>query len=322
MVRRPETPEQIASDMHREFAGHICHENPVRSFTFNSYWADKKAALREVERKGERIATFKAEESARYQPSPTMGFQLTWTPGNLALTGDLGELTLSNHSCGTFAGAISWAQSPDHSYLMSKSDKREQEFDCDATAREIVQMANEPVLDYFAGHRLWNDAKKRLDRKVGIGSFRSEMRATRADRHLIGPHDWGGFDREEWDVHHPRRFTPRNFALGVHPRHERDRWEYDEMWLTWVRIHEKVGGWEPISEVTRPGHRKHLARELPDYLGSAHEAADFCSEIGLDDYYGSYRWPWRSYAQIEAIRWGCRMIKEREFPQETRQAAE
>ena len=65
-------------------------------------------------------------------------FRVTWGPGFLVLTGDIGSMVVTHYSAAIeLWDAIHWLHQADCDYLMGKTDRR-QEFDAESTAREIV----------------------------------------------------------------------------------------------------------------------------------------------------------------------------------------
>lgn len=77
----------------------------------------------------------------RLDGSSTYAFSLTWTPGSLALAGDVGELTLVHYGALKLLGpGLAWATSSDHGYLLSKSD-RSRVFDRDGSIQMLLDFA-------------------------------------------------------------------------------------------------------------------------------------------------------------------------------------
>lgn len=73
----------------------------------------------------------------------TYAFRVTWAPGMLAVSGDLGEITYTVYP--TFGGlweAIEMVNGADWDYLTGKSNKK-LEYDRDATVRDILRHADE-----------------------------------------------------------------------------------------------------------------------------------------------------------------------------------
>ena len=75
----------------------------------------------------------------------TYAFRVVWLPGNLHLSGDLGELAVTHyHAMPTWDAAVDWVSGADFHYLMEKSDAKD-EFNQRRTAMEMVRMAE----DYY-----------------------------------------------------------------------------------------------------------------------------------------------------------------------------
>jgi hypothetical protein len=66
-------------------------------------------------------------------------YSLTWTPGSLALAGDIGELTLVHYQAlATLEPGLAWATNSDHHYLLGKSSAK-RVFDLDGTIHHLVE---------------------------------------------------------------------------------------------------------------------------------------------------------------------------------------
>jgi hypothetical protein len=264
---------------------HIMREAPTRSFRFTQ-----------------------PDGSSNYH------FTLTWTPGMLALSGDVGELTLVHyHAMPTFEKAIGWVCGAQYDYLMGKSNVRE-EYYAPGTAEWIVQWANEEPLDRLLGRKRYDNKDQAMWGKRRGDGFLRQWRKLRND---LVP-DVNSFD---WD------FDENPFIMGLIPgswprpkrglREWEDWWTYDDCWLNWLRIWRATRGqfYYPDSTKDLPtmvlsaaGRRK-LKKDIQDAVCDAHSAYQFCQEIGLEDFYGDRRYPDQTIWQIEAIKHGCALIQ-------------
>lgn len=233
-----------------------------------------------------------------YFRDPKMGshfaHSLTWSPGTLTLAGDIGELTITHyHALRSLEGALSWAATSDHHYLLSKTSRRPS-YDRDATVKEILRQANER-----AGEALKYQ--------------RSELRAWRAERPkredfeptLAGERGWHE-ESAAWINDAPRSLAEdfRKRTTG-HPSRI-GQWDVPDGWELWHQIHQSFGSFDP-TDVLKASERKSIRQELQNRLedGGAERAGELCSELGMDDYYGEYEWTFQDVLQVEAIRIGA-----------------
>lgn len=69
-------------------------------------------------------------------------FNVTWTKGHLALSGDVGELTLTHyHALPTWVRAVDWVHESDVHYLLGKSNAK-REYNHEASVERLVRMAD------------------------------------------------------------------------------------------------------------------------------------------------------------------------------------
>lgn len=273
-----ESEKDFVRDMaHKEFATHVMRGEETISRTFR-----------------------RADGGSQYW------FRITWTPGHLTLTGDVGDLTLCHYyALRSYEDGLAWALEADHDYLMSKTGVSQQ-YDPEATARFIVQHANEEPILALNGDR----------RRAGFPrtGFRHDLQAWRRmrldEREDISDDDprvirlWPDWKRR-WDLY--LDLTPLD-----------DLYEIPDCWNVWTRIWRALRG-----EFHRPGlstegpefvikaaNRAKLKSQIKSLCESRDEAVGFCLRIGLDDYYGSEKWNAQTYWQIEAIKHGCGMMLE------------
>src|SRR5262249_39254550 len=102
-------------------------------------------------------------------------FRVTWAPGNLFLSGDLGEETWTHyHAMPELWAAIFWFGGSSYDYLVGKCTA-EQVFDRDRTVEHILESAYRSIRDSWTGLS-WIPAA-RSHKRYGSGSstyFRSE----------------------------------------------------------------------------------------------------------------------------------------------------
>ena len=227
-------------------------------------------------------------------------FSLSWTPGTLTLAGDLGELVVTHYSAlWELEAGLSWAASADYDYLLGKTSRRPS-FDRDETAQEIIRMANEGAREAVAGTRgelnTWRKERPaRCDFPVGaegdqehaetVGNWTGDRPDVLAYREFRKTRVFGRF---EWERMSERPVAP-------------DGWEL------WFRLHEEFGYGEP-KDIFRSAYRSQLKDDLEGRLSNAgaDHAAELCGKLGLDDYYGAYRWTYHDLAQITAVSWGAK----------------
>jgi len=75
-------------------------------------------------------------------------FRVTWSPGNLSLSGDVGELVLTHYQAmPTWQDAVEWVAGACHGYLMQKSNANTK-FDEEDTIKQLLLMADEHLNEY------------------------------------------------------------------------------------------------------------------------------------------------------------------------------
>ena len=74
------------------------------------------------------------------------GFRVTWIPGSIVLTGDVGEMVVNHYSFGEPWGAAAWVRGAGWSYFMEKS-QFQTEYDSEETAKFILEVAYRDLRD-------------------------------------------------------------------------------------------------------------------------------------------------------------------------------
>lgn len=215
-------------------------------------------------------------------------YAVTWTPGTLVLSGDIGELTITHwHAMPTLLDTIDWLRAADHEYLMGKSSAK-REYDQEETLAWIILSANEQA----------GDSMKALREEM------QEYRRSLAD------------DPDPEGLHRPAPLACRDNWAGRAWKSEskRDRYEAPDGWELWHALRQETCDWRDVNSIFTIAGRQAIKSELEKHLETAHEAADLCQKIGLDDYYGSERWPHQTYVQFAAIQHWVTLADAEYFP--------
>jgi hypothetical protein len=97
-------------------------------------------------------------------------FRVTWCPGSLSVSGDVGEIVLTHYQAmPTWQDAVKWVRGACHGYLMQKSNK-ERHFDEEDTVKQVINMANEQLEcgDSDIWEKLARDTGIPIEDKEGI----------------------------------------------------------------------------------------------------------------------------------------------------------
>lgn len=269
------------------------------------------AAQRCAEAFGEHVMKERVSRSYDFRRSDgcsTYAFAITWAPGTLALSGDVGEMALTHYQAmPTFEAMLDWVDRADEDYLLGKSNKR-QEFDGERTAHSIIRMANDQVnISGWRKHE-WHDWMR--DKPKREEFFADDDGAAEAD-----------FADEVayWQTGKPKfEFTKRQ--IRPYDRGYRYSLTIDtelvppDGWELWHALREEFAGWLNPEDIFVAKHRACIRDEVESYFSSsdcsAEQAANKCAELGLDDYYGDYGWNFQSLIQIGAIKHGVSMIRQ------------
>lgn len=228
-------------------------------------------------------------------------FSLTWTPGTLTITGDVGEMTLSNHSLRDLIGALEWAQHSDIDYLLSKSNVPYREYCPVATFDELVHMANERAA-YSA--KALRDELRDWRRSMPDVYAWEDMYVTSRDwswnRHIS--------EYDAWKEAPPEGFKFDREFPRKHGRLQLDQDLVDvppDGWEIWNSLREELCPWlDPTAIFTAKG-RKEIKRELRRELDARHDAIDLIQRCAIDDYYGSEVITPQAILRISCIRHGA-----------------
>lgn len=230
-------------------------------------------------------------------------FSLTWTPGHLALAGDVGEMTLSNHSLRDLIGALEWATHGDIDYLLSKSNTPYREFSAEATFHELVHMANERA-------------------SYSLKGLRDELRSWRRDRPDVyawqDPDPIGGFwwsePVTEWDIwsqDRPAPFAfekdyPRSPYTGMRQYDRAPEPKAPDGWELWEAMRQELCPWIEREAIFTARGRLEIKDRLESALQDGrHAVVDLIHRMGVDDYYGTEVISPQAILRIECIRHGA-----------------
>lgn len=293
----------------KEFAQHEMIEIPSKSFRFHSYVPVKK------------YVPLKQKERVRFSPTSVYAFSLTWTPGALLLSGDVGELTLSHgYSLANFDEGIRWAAEADFDYLMGKSGV-EKVYDPEKTFMQLLHDANEPLISFILGDRTYNPRTRKY---VFRGGWRDELRTYRKDV-VEGQQEFEN-ERSAWerggrqgDEPDRKDFVPEypvdGYKIMKRPpnlRREVFGDEYPdliipEMWKGWMKYFRELVDGDPTS-LMRSAVRRKMRSELKEMCENQQELVDFLRDIEDPDFEFSYSYPRSSRWKIAAIKHGCQML--------------
>lgn len=256
----------------------------------------------------------------RLYPDGTMegneSYTVTWTPGVLSLSGDLGDLTVTHYGAmGSLEGAVSWiGRNSDLGYLLSKSDAKEQ-YDPEHTLSYLREWASGDARPALVALR---DQRREYRRAVAEGQeeWRADHRAWRLGTPGIGespeeepqPADYGPHDGDR-----PEALTIKR--LGCFLRHDDLRLESSIRlggfhytvpagWELWARMWDESGSDDDVGVIFTSAGRRQVLRLLAEYLTTAEDAGDLCARLHLDDYHGNYSYTERHILKIMCLkRW-------------------
>lgn len=289
-----ERKNSAVASAERDLGGHIIRDGLVRSFRFNSLYTDKFSKL---ERKGDYpFASHVRTESGKFAYKGVYAFTLTWTPGQMVITGDCGDLTLTHYNAmGDFEEAISWALHSDFDYLLGKSNAQ-REYVQEETWKWYKDHLNEEVFDALLGSYDWREKKRnpKYSQRAELRAWRRSKpkwnkRAGQTKAEFLEELDWWKNDRPE-DI----------FRIPD-----------CDVWNRWNQLRDVLSVYEEQCDVTKSEDRHQLLDEAETWFESEHDAYDFLyRKIGFDDPCVSQDYPWRDYYLIACIQHGCRMIQQ------------
>lgn len=133
-------------------------------------------------------------------------FRVTWCPGSLMVSGDVGEIVLTHYQAmPTWQEAVKWVRGACHGYLMQKSNK-ERKFDEEDTIKQIIHMANEH--SGYGDDTMWEklardtglsiEDKEGIASEIGLGFFESAQDVYE----FMDDADWTGSYEYDIETHY------------------------------------------------------------------------------------------------------------------------
>lgn len=293
----PQNVIKAKSQADQVLSNHVMVDEPCRAFRFHAHHVDRRYENgRQDTRPG--FVSFQPREAVRFGYSSFYAFSLVWTPGQMTIVGDLGNLTVSNyHAMGSLEKACAWLLSPDYGYLLSKTGV-ERVFDRDGTIRHLWEAMIEYVDPHLEAMREadaeWQARRPKWRKKEGMSRDEYED------------------NLKHWESDNPRsefRFQPQPIGDGwIAPE------GFGLIYRCWdyFREYSHRLGEDPNSLLTEEG-RSTLLGVFEHWAGE--EATDvivtwIVRELDYDDYYGEYDYPNQAYLQISAMQHGCGKILE------------
>ena len=284
--------DQALKRAEQDLSGHIIRDGLVRSFRFNGLYTDKNSKL---ERKGDYpFASHIRKDIGKFAYQSAYAFTLTWTPGQIVITGDCGDLTLTHyHAMADFEEAISWALHSDFDYLLGKSNHGT-EYIQEETWKQFKNYLNEPVFDALLGSVDWRTRKR--DPKY---SQRAEFRRWRKEK--PNPADFTHKVDYDVDLLSWKEDRPEDIF----------RMPTCEAWERWNQLNNACAYFMGGLEVTKAADRYRLLCEAEQEFHSEESALNFLyGKMNFDDPYICHDYPRHSYYLIACIQHGCRMIQQ------------
>ena len=211
-------------------------------------------------------------------------YSLTWTPGSLFLAGDCGELQVVHYQAlAQLEEGLRWAAGSDYDYLLSKTKLR-RTYDPEATAREIIRMANEA-----AGESLKNLRAELREWRSSKEEYGDALDDWRADRPTVGEFR----EEERWSLRERRYFIHRSPPDG---------------WELWGRLQDELVVTPAVKAILRASHRAALRDALDEFCTSHDrgEVIDLIQRLRISDYYGEERWTFHNLLQVVCVQEGAR----------------
>lgn len=244
---------------------------------------------------------------------------LTWMPGTVTITGDLGSLTLSHpQAMAGWRDAMEWLAGSDYDYLMQKASPRDQELDHAGTAKFILDMADESALrslKYTLNQRReFRAAAQEAITEWEIALLEWETSDQAGDKPTIDDFRPDGA-RYDLDMHCAMvASTEVDYLIRRGYRHRgldhKDIPDGFELWYRiWAVFQDDLDLPDPDIIFLAHG-RKRLRQELVSFIGESSTATihELCESLNFSDYSGSYRYTDQSIWQIEAIQHAARML--------------
>lgn len=316
----------IREHVDSSFKDHVCVAAPSKSYAFYGHSVEK------------RYLPATTRERAAMSRSSAYSFEITWRPGHIILTGDLGELTLvQKNAMPTFEAALKWVVDADYDYLMGKTNVKKV-YDAEETFEYLMETANREAVDTLIGHQTWSYQDKRYYRKGGIRAdirryrrecaeavkeFEAALKAWDIEKDMDNAPILEDFMpyKEEFDAILRSRDwkdnLPKPKDVDAVIRHVWEICGY-ETWVSYWKALE-VSGWYAAdveidnpdmhpTYVLNPENRRQIKEKIRAICDQQYELCDFLHEAGFDDYSGNYIYPHQTKMQIDAIKHGCSVL--------------
>ena len=243
-------------------------------------------------------------------------FSVTWTPGSLAIAGDLGTFNVTHYQAmRTLESTLEWLDGIEFTYLMEKSSAK-QEFSVEATLDYIVKAANEAAIEMLDGHRPRHNFGRRTK------GYRHELQDYRRER-AADLAQWQPLARaaikmrvqgEAVEIPDKAEYLPEPPEALAIPRRERrfdarrqgvtDLYQVPDGWELWAALWHELLDYQDAEEIFTAAGRREIKQALDGRLsdGGPENAADLCYRLGFDDYGGTYEYPFQCRVHYQAIR--------------------
>jgi hypothetical protein len=206
-------------------------------------------------------------------------YSITWSPGHLLLAGDLDDFVVTHYSAmSTLEKTSQWLTGIGFDYLMSKSSAKEV-YDAKATLKTILRMANE------------NAIESRIRERIDLQRYRSQI-------------TWQpSWNAEDYPI------PERPPSPTVKTRNRSGRVIVPDGWEIWYKLFEIIFCYGDADSIFTKQGRDQIAYEVMAEIETASKAAEFCSKIGLDDFYGCYTYPSKCHVWYNAIQKWVELVK-------------
>lgn len=254
-------------------------------------------------------------------------FNLTWAPGTLTLTGDVGEMTITHYNAlAEFEEGIAWAANSDYDYLLGKAGVTPDVLHHERTIDYLLETASERALEARRAQRA-----ERLDclqgEKAISAMWETEMAWWNLTRDGPPPRlsDMRFSAKDYMDELHSSdpRFLKRTISTETYLFVTSD-WIAPEGWEDWYTLYTEIylehyHGGEPKEMILTPRGRREIAAAVRRHVrGMRPDAvAELCQELGYSDYYGTYVTCPSALQRITAIQRGCNLILDSLHPRRT-----
>lgn len=165
-------------------------------------------------------------------------FRVTWSPGSLALSGDVGDLIVNHYSFNDPWAAAAWVNGAGFDYFMEKTSTRK-EYDSEATAEHIVETAYQSLRE--GGH---SRLMERIADRYGDGDHETPDGRKSACRELLGSSSLE--ERDAYDLTEDPEMLVYEYPGRTRGLYEAFKWWAARMWDTepaWhkaVRLHRRI----------------------------------------------------------------------------------